>query len=159
MSLPVPSPETSSPIHLLSRHEFTRIRSRDMFGIEQVWVDARTQVPMFDKERALQDAIGQLRGFGAGGLGEQVLAERSGEIDREKLVRYGEDGTPAGAGPAPVGLRQGRPLHSSIPGLKTVAMRPFGVRVAAVVRATGAPHDLVLRDYALSHMLAATDIL
>jgi nucleotidyltransferase AbiEii toxin of type IV toxin-antitoxin system len=36
-----------------------------------------------------------------------------------------------------------------------MAPRAFGVRVAGVVRATGAPHDLVLRDYALSYMLAA----
>ena len=36
-----------------------------------------------------------------------------------------------------------------------MASRPFGVRVASVVRATGAPHDVVLRDYALSYVLAA----
>jgi predicted nucleotidyltransferase component of viral defense system len=36
-----------------------------------------------------------------------------------------------------------------------MALRPFGVRVAAAVRATGAPHEVVLRDHALSYMLAA----
>ena len=33
--------------------------------------------------------------------------------------------------------------------------RPFGARVATAVRATGAPHEVVLRDYALSYVLAA----
>jgi len=73
------------------RYEFTRIRAEDMFGIDQVWVDARTQVPMFDKERALLDAFVHLRGFGAGGLGGEILAEHSQEIDQEKLIRYAEE--------------------------------------------------------------------
>ena len=70
------------------RYEFIRIQPRDMFGIDQIWVDARAQVPIFDKERALLDAFVHLRGFGAAGLGEQILAEHPEEIDREKLVRY-----------------------------------------------------------------------
>ena len=41
--------------------------------------------------------------------------------------------------------------------MTTLASRPFGVRVAAFVRATKAPHEVVLRDYALSYMLAAID--
>ena len=61
-----------------------------MFGIEEVWIDSRTQVPMFDKERALLDAFVQLRGFGAGGLGEQILSDHWPEIDREKVLRYAE---------------------------------------------------------------------
>lgn len=72
------------------RYEFIRIRARDMFGIEEVWIDSRTQVPMFDKERALLDAFVQLRGFGAGGLGEQILSDHWPEIDREKVLRYAE---------------------------------------------------------------------
>lgn len=36
-----------------------------------------------------------------------------------------------------------------------MAIRPFAVRVAAVVRSAQAPHEAVLRDYALSYMLAA----
>lgn len=72
------------------RYEFIRIRARDMFGIEEVWVDSRTQVPMFDKERALLDAFVQLRGFGAGGLGELILSDHSTEIDRQKVLRYAE---------------------------------------------------------------------
>jgi predicted transcriptional regulator of viral defense system len=70
------------------RYEFIRIRPRDMFGIADVWVDARTQVPMFDKERALLDAFVHLRGFGAGGLGDQVLAEHLRELDTDRLLRY-----------------------------------------------------------------------
>lgn len=73
------------------RYEFTRIGPQNMFGIDQVWIDARTQVPMFDKERALLDAFVQLGGFGAGGLGDQVLAGHRDEIDLEKLVRYAEE--------------------------------------------------------------------
>jgi predicted transcriptional regulator of viral defense system len=72
------------------RYEFIRIRPEDMFGIEEVWVDARTRVPMFDRERALLDAFVHLRGFGAGGLGEQILGEHPDQIDREALLRYAE---------------------------------------------------------------------
>lgn len=71
-------------------YEFIRIRPQDMFGIDQVWVDARTQVPLFDKERALLDAFVHLRGFGAGGLGEQILAEHRQGLDADKLLRYTE---------------------------------------------------------------------
>jgi hypothetical protein len=45
---------------------------------------------MFDKERALLDAFVQVRGFGAGGLGEQILSDHWQEIDREKVLRYAE---------------------------------------------------------------------
>ena len=72
------------------RYEFIRIRSRDMFGIEDVWVDSRTRVPMFDKERALLDTFVQLKRFGAGGLGEQILAQHADDIDGDKLLRYAE---------------------------------------------------------------------
>jgi predicted transcriptional regulator of viral defense system len=72
------------------RYEFIRIRPEDMFGIEQVWVDSRTRVPIFDRERALLDAFLHLRGFGAGGLGGQILTEHLQEIDRDKLLRYAE---------------------------------------------------------------------
>jgi predicted transcriptional regulator of viral defense system len=72
------------------RYEFIRIRARDMFAIEEVWIDSRTRVPMFDQERALLDAFVQLRGFGAGGLGDQILSDHWQEIDREKLLRYAE---------------------------------------------------------------------
>jgi predicted transcriptional regulator of viral defense system len=72
------------------RYEFIRIRPPDMFGIDDVWVDARTRVPMFDRERALLDAFIHLRGFGAGGLGEQILAEHPDEVDRERLLRHAE---------------------------------------------------------------------
>jgi predicted transcriptional regulator of viral defense system len=73
------------------RYEFIRIRPEDMFGIDDVWVDARTRVPMLDRERALLDAFVHLRGFGAGGLAEQVLAEHPEQVDREKLLRYAEE--------------------------------------------------------------------
>lgn len=70
------------------RYEFVRIPADHMFGIDYVWVDARSQVPMFDRERALLDAFVQMRGFGAGGLGEQVLAEHWQDVDVRKLVGY-----------------------------------------------------------------------
>lgn len=72
------------------RYEFIRIRSRDMYGIDDVWVDSRTRVPMFDKERALLDAFVQLKRFGVGALGDQILAQHAYEIDRDKLMRYAE---------------------------------------------------------------------
>jgi predicted transcriptional regulator of viral defense system len=87
---PVPRLERGAWVIDGVRYEFIRIRAQDMFGIDQVWVDARTQVPMFDKERALLDAFVHFRGLGAGGLGEQILAEHLQELDADKLLRYAE---------------------------------------------------------------------
>jgi len=41
------------------------------------------------------------------------------------------------------------PLHEEV-----VCRRQFGVRIAEMVRQTGLPHESVLRDHALSYMLA-----
>ncbi len=70
------------------RYEYIRIPEQDMFGIRDVWVDDRTQVPMFDAERALLDAFVHLRGFGQSGLGMQILTERGDQVDFEKLMEY-----------------------------------------------------------------------
>jgi predicted transcriptional regulator of viral defense system len=72
------------------RYEFIRIRSRDMFGIDQVWVDGETQVPMFDRERTLLDAFVQVQRFGVGQLGEEILDERRDLIDQERLIGYAQ---------------------------------------------------------------------
>jgi len=37
---------------------------------------------------------------------------------------------------------------------EVVCRRQFGVRIAEIVRQTGLPHESVLRDHALSYMLA-----
>lgn len=70
------------------RYEFIRIPARDLFGIEQVWVDASTAVTMFDRERAVLDAFVHFKGFGAGGLGDELVATHSDDLDTRRLLSY-----------------------------------------------------------------------
>jgi len=72
------------------RYEFVRIPARDLFGAEQVWVDGSTSVPVFDRERSVLDAFVHLKGFGTGGLGEELVATHADSLDAEKLLDYAE---------------------------------------------------------------------
>ncbi len=71
-----------------SRYEYVKIPHDHMFGIAEEWVDDRTQVPIFDKERALLDAFIHFRGFGRGGLGPQIVRESRDQLDLDKLRAY-----------------------------------------------------------------------
>jgi predicted transcriptional regulator of viral defense system len=74
-----------------ARYEFIRISARDLFGIEQVWVDGSTAVPMFDRERSVLDAFVHLKGFGAGGLGDELVATHIDDLDTTRLLDYAEE--------------------------------------------------------------------
>lgn len=70
------------------RYEYVKIPHEHMFGVTEEWVDDRTQVPIFDKERALLDAFIHFRDFGKGGLGPQIVLERRDQLDLDKLRGY-----------------------------------------------------------------------
>ena len=58
------------------------------FGIEEVWVDERFKVPIYDRERALLDCFALPRQFGSLSEGLGILEEHAGDLDVGKLVSY-----------------------------------------------------------------------
>jgi predicted transcriptional regulator of viral defense system len=69
---------------------YRRIPEAEMFGIRDVWLDIETQVPMFDRERAVLDTFLHPRGEGAGHLGDVLLEQHIQELDLDQLQRYAE---------------------------------------------------------------------
>lgn len=69
---------------------YRRIPDAEMFGISDVWLDTETQVPMFDRERAVLDTFLHPRGEGPERFGELLIEEHRDDLDPEKLARYAE---------------------------------------------------------------------
>jgi predicted transcriptional regulator of viral defense system len=69
-------------------YEYVRISSERFFGIEEVWVDERFKVPIFDRERALLDCFALPRRFGSLAEGLGIFEEHAGDLDVAKLVNY-----------------------------------------------------------------------
>jgi predicted transcriptional regulator of viral defense system len=69
---------------------YRRIPDAEMFGISDVWLDTETQVPMFDRERAVLDTFLHPRGEGPARFGELLIEEHRDDLDLEKLARYAE---------------------------------------------------------------------
>lgn len=63
------------------------------FGIEEVWVDQRSRVPITDRERTVLETFAHPAAFGGLGEGLAILEEHLGVLDLERLVahaiRYG----------------------------------------------------------------------
>lgn len=87
---------------------YRTIPPSEMFGIDDVWLDTETQVPMFDRERAVLDTFLHPRGEGAARLGESLIEEHRGELDLDKLKRYAEmSGKPSVAAQVAQALQKG----------------------------------------------------
>jgi predicted transcriptional regulator of viral defense system len=67
---------------------YRKIPQSEMFGISDVWLDTETQVPMFDRERAVLDTFLHPRVPGSGYLGELLLEEHLQDLDLDRLQRY-----------------------------------------------------------------------
>lgn len=69
-------------------YEYVRIKPEHFFGVEEVWVDTRFRVPIFDKERTLLDGFIHPAQFG--GMGEVLglMEENAPQLDLKKLVQY-----------------------------------------------------------------------
>ena len=67
---------------------YRKIPQPEMFGISDVWLDTETQVPMFDRERAVLDTFLHPRAPGSGYLGELLLEEHLQDLDLDRLQRY-----------------------------------------------------------------------
>ncbi len=76
------------------RYEFVTVKREHYFGIEQVWVDEYSRIPIMDRERTVLEAFISPRAFG--GLGEAlgIIETHIHRLDPEKLVahaiRYGK---------------------------------------------------------------------
>ncbi len=70
------------------RIRFVTVIPSRFFGIEDVWVDTRTRVPVTDRERTVLDLFVDPRG--RSGLGEAfgVLEEHASRLDVPRLVSY-----------------------------------------------------------------------
>lgn len=69
---------------------YRKIPEAEMFGISDVWLDTETQVPMFDRERAVLDTFLHPRAEGAGHLGDVLLEQHLQDLDLDQLQRYAE---------------------------------------------------------------------
>ncbi len=70
------------------RYEFITVAPARFFGITQVWVDDRHQVPMFDRERALLDTFHHFHIFGSLAVALEILEAHLSELDIDRLAEY-----------------------------------------------------------------------
>ena len=70
------------------RYEYVTVPEERFFGIEEVWVDDRFKVPIYDRERALLDCFALPRHSGSLAEGLGILEERLDDLDVGKLVSY-----------------------------------------------------------------------
>ena len=70
------------------RYEFIAITKPRFFGVAQIWVDEDSQVPIFDRERALLDAFHHFHIFGSLSIALEILETKLPDIDVERLVQY-----------------------------------------------------------------------
>jgi predicted transcriptional regulator of viral defense system len=70
------------------RYEVIAVSQARFFGITQVWVNERNQVPIFDRERALLDAFLHFHIFGSISTALEILEAHLADIEVDRLVRY-----------------------------------------------------------------------
>ncbi len=70
------------------RYEVVAVAQARFFGVTQVWVNERNQVPIFDRERALLDAFLHFRVFGSLSTALEVLEAHLADLELNRLVRY-----------------------------------------------------------------------
>lgn len=75
------------------RASYVLVTPARYFGIEEVWVDQRSRVPITDRERTVLETFAHPAAFGGLGEGLAILEEHVGDLDLERLVahalRYG----------------------------------------------------------------------
>lgn len=69
-------------------YEFITIQKKHLFGIEKIWVDEYSQIPITDKERTLLDILIYPKMFGGMGEAFGILEASLGTINVDKLVKY-----------------------------------------------------------------------
>ena len=69
--------------------EIIRVKESRFFGVEQVWVDDKSQVPITDRERTVLDLFAAPRFFGGIDRALATLHEQCADLDLGRLVEYG----------------------------------------------------------------------
>ncbi len=70
------------------RVELVNVTPSRFFGIEDVWVDQRTRVPMTDRERTILDAFSSPARIGGMSEALAILEEHAASLDLPKLAGY-----------------------------------------------------------------------
>jgi predicted transcriptional regulator of viral defense system len=71
-----------------TRYEVTAITRERFFGVEDVWMNERDRVAVFDRERSLLDAFQHFHIFGSLSVGLEALEEHLGELQLDRLAQY-----------------------------------------------------------------------
>jgi predicted transcriptional regulator of viral defense system len=70
------------------RYEYVTVKPERFFGIEEVWVDAFSRVPITDRERTVLELFVSPRRFGGVGLRLDIVREHLGSLAVHRLVDY-----------------------------------------------------------------------
>lgn len=70
------------------QYEYITIQKKHFFGIEKIWLDEHSQVPITDRERTLIDVFIYARMFGGMGEALGILENTLPTIDNAKLINY-----------------------------------------------------------------------
>ncbi len=70
------------------RCEFTTVKEKYFFGIERVWVDEYSRIPITDKERTTLETFASARKFGGIGEALSIIDLYLHSIDLAKFIEY-----------------------------------------------------------------------
>ena len=70
------------------RYEYISVKKDHFFGIEQVWVDENSRVPITDRERTVLETFISPRRFGGIGEALRLSESHAQELQADRLVEY-----------------------------------------------------------------------
>jgi len=70
------------------RYEYISVKKDHFFGIEQVWVDENSRVPITDRERTVLETFISPRRFGGIGEALRLSESHTQELQADRLVEY-----------------------------------------------------------------------
>jgi predicted transcriptional regulator of viral defense system len=70
------------------RYDYIYVQQKRFFGLENIWLDEYSQVPITDKERTLLDVFAYPKMFGGIGAALGILEGALPTINIDKLVKY-----------------------------------------------------------------------
>lgn len=69
-------------------YEYVSVRKDHFFGIEQVWVDENSRVPIADRERTVLETFISPRRFGGIGVALRLIESHARQLQLDRLVEY-----------------------------------------------------------------------
>ena len=69
-------------------YEYVSVKKEHFFGIEQVWVDDKSRVPITDRERTVLETFISPRRFGGIGEALRLSESHAQELQTDRLVEY-----------------------------------------------------------------------